>query len=183
MAALANVTGIYVTEVFARGIDAIVAFEAISSDIHMVEIGRNPGHCRMAVIAVTTAGNVRWVFAGCDRAVVAGEAGADDLGVVDGVGRRPGDTIVAILADIGGVDMCQVFAGGIGAVMTSDTVARDIGMIEVGGNPRRGRMAIVAGVAAGDVRCMLARCRSSIMAGEAGADDLGVVDGIGRRPK
>ena len=43
-------------------------------------------------------------------------------------------------------------------------------------------MAIVTGFATRKVSCMLARCRHSIMAGEARADNLRMVYGIDRGP-
>ena len=182
VAALACVGRIDVRQAFACNLRIVVTANAVVGDASVIERRRNPRVRRMTIIAGITARKMRRVFTGGCCAVVAGEAGADDLRVIHGVGRVPDDIVVAILADIGGVDMCQALAGGIGAVMTIDAVACDIGMIEVGRNPRRGRMAIVAGVAAGDVSCMLARCRRPIMAGEAGADDLRMVHGIGRRP-
>ena len=112
-----------------------------------------------------------------------GKASTTDLGVIHDIDRCPDDIVVAILADIGGVDMCQVLADGIGAVVATDTIIRDVGVVEVGRNPRRGRMAIVAGIAAGKMRRVLAGCNHAIVAGEAGTDDLGMVHGIGRYPK
>lgn len=71
MAIFANDTGIHVIEILARRFCAVVALDAVSDDIYVVEIGRYPGHSCMAVIAVITAGDMGWVFAGRDQAVMA----------------------------------------------------------------------------------------------------------------
>jgi len=71
MAALANVTGIHVIGTLARRFCAVVALDTVSDDTHVIEICRNPGHSCMAVIAVITAGDMGWVFAGRDQAVMA----------------------------------------------------------------------------------------------------------------
>lgn len=71
MAIFASDTGIDVIEILARGVGAVVAFEAVPGDIYMVEISRYPSHCCMAVIAVITAGDMGRVFTGRDQAVMA----------------------------------------------------------------------------------------------------------------
>ena len=71
MAAFANVTGIHVIGTLARRFCAVVALDTVSDDTHVIEICRNPGHSCMAVIAVITAGDMGWVFAGRDQAVMA----------------------------------------------------------------------------------------------------------------
>ena len=58
-------------EALARGFGAVVALDTVSDDIHMVEIGRHPGHCCMTVIAIVAAGDMGRVFAGRDQAVMA----------------------------------------------------------------------------------------------------------------
>ena len=83
--------------------DAVVAAEAVARDVGMVEICRQPGCGRMTVVAIVAACEVRRVFASRDCAVMAGEAGADDLGVVYRSCRRPGIDAVTILADVGRV--------------------------------------------------------------------------------
>ena len=71
MAALANVTGIHVIKILTRRFGAVMALDTVPGDIHMIEIGRYPGHCCMAVIAVIAAGEMGWVFAGRDQTVMA----------------------------------------------------------------------------------------------------------------
>ena len=79
--------------------------------------------------------------------------------------------------------MSWVLTGGAYAVMTIDAVARDIGVIEIRRNPRRGRMAIIAVVAARNVRQVFAGCRCAVMAGHAGPDNMRVIHCVGWRPE
>ena len=76
--------------------------------------------------------------------------------------------------------MGGVLARRVGAVVAADAIARDINVIEVRRDPRNRCMAVVAVVAAGDVRRVLARGRIAVVAGEAGPEDLRVVHDIGR---
>ena len=64
--------------------------------------------------------------------------------------------------------------------MAADAVARDARVVELGGRPRRRRVAVLAGVVAGDVRRALARGDRAVVAGEAAADHLRVVDAASR---
>lgn len=51
-------------------IGAVVATEAIVGDVDVIKVRRNPRDCRVAVVAVVAAGDMRWVFAGRYRAIV-----------------------------------------------------------------------------------------------------------------
>ena len=133
-----------------------MAAEAVVDDVGMVEIRRNPRRGRMAVVAVVAAREVRQIFAGRDSAVMAGEAGAEYLDVINRVGRCPDYAVVAVLADVGRIGVVGVLAGRIGTVMAADAGAGDTGMVEVRRDPRRGCMAVVAVVAARDVRRIFA---------------------------
>ena len=55
-------------------------------------------------------------------------------------------------------------------------------MVEVGRHPCRGRVAVVAVVATGDVRRVFAGCGDAVVAAAARADDLRVIDGERRQP-
>ena len=183
MAVFAHGTGIHVIDGFAGGNGAVMTFVAIPGDIHMVEIGRYPGHCCMAVITVITAGDVSRMFAGRDQAVMARRTDSKYLCVIYCVDRCPENIVVAVLANIGCVDMSRMFTGGTCAVMTINAIARDVGMVEVRWNPRRGCVAVIAIVAAGNVRYVFAGCCCAVVARHAGADDMRVIHCIGRCPK
>lgn len=102
MAVLTNVAGQNMIEVFADRIATVVATKAISRNIGVIEIRRQPGHRGMAVVTIVTTGNVTRDFAGSDCAVMAGTASTDHLGVVNSDCGRPDRRIVAILAIVAG---------------------------------------------------------------------------------
>ncbi len=87
---------------------------------------------------------------------------------------------MAVLTSIGRLDMGRVLAGSIRSVVTTETVADNIEMIEVGRDPAIGRVAVITSVAAAYVCRVLVRGDRAIVAGRAGADDLIVVDSVGR---
>ena len=166
----------------ARNLDVVMTGYAVVHDADMVESGRYPRDGGMAIITRIAALNVSRVLAGGDGAVVAGAAGTDDLGVIDGVGGDPQRRVVAVLADVGGVDVCGALAGGGNAVVAGSAVTGDAGVVEHGRDPGRCRVAVVTGVAALNVGRMLAGGDGAIVAGATGTDDLGVIDGVGRCP-
>lgn len=75
--------------VFACGIRAVVAADAIVRDVHVIEVRRNPCIGRVAVVAIVTARDMRRMLARCCGAVVTGRAGPDDVRVIDCPGRLP----------------------------------------------------------------------------------------------
>ena len=110
----------------------------------------------MTVVAVITTGDVCRVFPFCRHTVVAGDARADDLGVINDVGRCERYIVVAVLTDVSRVDMRGVFACGIGAVVAAYAVVGNVDVIEVRRNPPVCRVAVVAVVTTGDMRRVLA---------------------------
>ena len=96
--------------------------------------------------------------------------------------RRPDVGAVAILADIGCLHVCRALAGRIGAVVTTGAIVDDVGMVEVSRYPGDCCMTVVAVVATGDVRGVLARGRLTVVAGSARADDLRVINSEHRYP-
>jgi len=75
VAVLTEIGGLNMRRVFTDRIRAIVTAEAVIGDIDMVDVGRSPARCRMAVITGVAATNMGSVLAFGDRAVVAGVAG------------------------------------------------------------------------------------------------------------
>lgn len=148
---------------------------AIASDIRVIEVRRYPTCRSVTVVAIVARVQMCRVFPCCCDAVVAGAAGADDLGVVDRESGRPDIRVMAVLADIAGLDVSRALTGRLDAVVTAHAVARDIDMVEVGRRPAGRRVAIVAVVAARNVCRVFANCRNAIMTGTAGAEYLGVV--------
>ena len=182
MAVLADIGGIDMRWMFARRIGAVMAADAVGGDVGVVEVGRDPRVGRMTVVAVVAAGNVGRVLA-CGRvAVMAGEAGANDLRVIDHVGRHKRHVVVAVLADIGGIDMRRVLARSLRPVVTADAVGGDVGVIKVGRDPRVGRVAVVAVVAARNMASILTQGNGSVVTAETGANDLCMVNDEYRIP-
>ena len=71
MAILTNVARLNVRQIFARCLDTVVAAGAVASDSDVIEVGREPSGRRMAVIAIITGRDVRRMFAGSGRTVMA----------------------------------------------------------------------------------------------------------------
>ena len=112
---------------------------------------------------------------------MAGTAGSQDLRVVNRVGGDERIGIVAILADIRRTDVRAALANGIDAVMAAGTIIDNTRVIEVRRPPRNCCVAVIAGVAAGDMCRVLAGRNRPVMAGVACANDLRVIDSEYRR--
>lgn len=132
VAVLTNVRGIDVRWVFAGCIGAVMAADAVIGDIGVIEVGRYPGVRRMAIITIVTTGDVRQVLALGRVAVVAREAGTDDLCVIDHVRGRERHNVVTVFANHGRVDVSSVFADGLNPVMTTRAVGGDAVVVEIG---------------------------------------------------
>jgi len=182
VAILADVGRRRVRRTFAGRVRTVVAAHAISRDISVIEIGRDPGDCRMAVVAVVATRYMSTVFAGGRCAIVAGAASANYLRMVDRECRQPGIRRVTILADIRCLDVILALACRVDTVVAADAVARDIDMVEIRRQPACRRVAILAVVAAGNVGCILPGRDHAIVTGTAGADHLCVVNRIDRCP-
>ena len=182
VAIFADVAGLHVNRAFTRRIRAVMTACAVASDVHVVEVGRQPSGRRMTVVAVVAAVDVSRMFAGRRHAIVTGATGTDDLGVIDGEHGRPDIRRMAVLTDIAGLHVICRFACGVHSVVTAKAVARDVHVIEVGGQPASRRMAIVAVIATRNVCRVLAGRRNPVMTRAAGTNHLRMIDGIGRGP-
>ena len=101
MAVLTDIRRIHMRGVLAGGVSAIVATEAVSRDIGVVEDGRYPERAGMTVIALFARNNVARRFAGCPYSVVAGTAASRHCRVVHVRDRAPGGCCMATLATRG----------------------------------------------------------------------------------
>ncbi len=176
MAVLADIGCLYVRGVLARRIGAVVAAETIIDDIDMVKVRRGPRDSCMTVVAVVAARNMGRMLTGCDYAVMARTAGADDLRVINGEDGLPDVGAMAVLANVARLDVRLVLAGRIDTVMTFGAIAREVQVIEIGRQPGDRRVAVVAVVAARDVRRMFTRCGEAVVTGTARAEHLRVID-------
>ena len=114
----------------------------------------------MTVVAIIATGDMRWVLACSNDAVVAGTASADDLSVVHGVRWRPDIRVMAVFANFRGQNVCRVLAGCFNAVVAACAIAGDAYVVKIRGQPASCRMAVITIVTARDMRWMLA-CRCS----------------------
>ena len=182
VAILADIGRLYVCRGLAGGVGAVVAVDAVARDVDVIEVGRQPACCRMAVVAGIAARDMCRILAGCCQAVMTGTAGTHDLHMVYRIHRRECICIVAVFADIRRRDVRRGLAGGLGTVMAAYAVTGDIDVIEIGRRPADSRMTIVAIIAAVQMCWMFALGRDAVMTGTAGAQDLCMVNGRYRRP-
>lgn len=142
--------------VFSDRVRSVVAPKAISRDTGVIEICRQPGHGRMAIVTIIAAGNVALILASSDSAVVTRAASAYDLGMVNSVCRAPDCCVMAVLANIAGRNVIGGFAGGIRSVVTTTAIAGYVCVIEVRWNPAICGVTGVAIISARYVRRTLA---------------------------
>ena len=83
VAVFAPVGSLDMVDIFPGGVSAVVATEAVASNVHMVEIRGQPTDRRMAIFAIITAGNMVRRFAGRCQPIVTGATGTENLGVID----------------------------------------------------------------------------------------------------
>ena len=131
MAVLADIGCLYVRQILAGCLCAIVTTDAVTSDVQVIEVRWQPANGAVTVIAGIAAGDMCWMLADRSDAIVAGAAGAYYLGVIDRQHGRKQIRRVAIFADIGRLNVGGVLADCIRAVVTADAIARDIDVIEV----------------------------------------------------
>ena len=91
VAVLANDRCLNMHRVLASRVDAVMAAGAIARDIDVIEVGGQPGHGRMTVVAIVATGEMVEVLTGCCDAVMTRSAAAKHLRVVNHVGRQPGN--------------------------------------------------------------------------------------------
>ena len=125
---------------------------------------------------------MRRVLALGSDTVVAGEARAENLGMIDEVRGRERHDVVAVLANVSRVDVGWVLPDRLGAVMTAEAIARNGGVIEVRWRPRSSRVAVVAVIATRNVRRVLAFGDRAVVAARTGTDHMCVINGPGRVP-
>jgi len=78
---------------------------------------------------------------------------------------REQNAVVAVLTDFRCLDMRWILADCVGPVVAAEAIAGDIDVIEIGRNPAICGVAIVAGVAAGDMRRVFARGYRAVVTG------------------
>ena len=91
--------------VLAGGLDAVVATDAVSRDVDMVKLCREPGGRLVAVAALIAGGNVVRRLAGRYDAVMAGSAASHDGRMVHEGNRAPRGRGVTVRANVRRRDM------------------------------------------------------------------------------
>ena len=183
VAILTNIGGIDVRWILARRIGAVMAADAVVGDVRVIEVGRDPRVGRMSVFAVVAAGDVGRVLAFGRVAIMAGEAGANDLRMIDHVGGYKRHDVVAVFADHSGVDVCRILPDGLDAIMTAGAIPADAGVVKIGGCPAGRRVAVIAIVAARNMASILTQGNGSVVTAETGANDLCMVNDEYRIPR
>ena len=183
VAILTNIGGIDVRWILARRIGAVMAADAVVSDIGVIKVGRDPPAGCMAVVAVIATGNVGRVLAFGNIAIMAGEAGANDLRMIDHIGGYKRHDVVAVFADHSGVDVCRILPDSLDAIMTAGAIPADAGVVKIGGCPAGRRVAVIAIVAARNMASILTQGNGSVVTAETGANDLCMVNDEYRIPR
>ncbi len=147
MAVFTDVRCLHVREILAGRFDTVVATHAIAGDVDVIEIGRQPGNRRMAVIAIRATTNVSSMFTSRRYAVMAGTACAQNLRVIDSGDRNERNRAVTVFADIRSLHMCRALAGRGSAVMAADAVSNDPGVVEIRREPACRIVTIFASIA------------------------------------
>lgn len=147
VAVFANRRRAYMRGRLARCIGTIMAAGAIAGDVHMVEIGRQPGDRRVTVVAVVAARNVRRVFAGCGNAIMTGPAGSEYLSVVNCESGFECRRTMAVLAYVARLYVRRALTDGTRTVVTADAVSDDARMVKNRRKPGRRAVTVVALIA------------------------------------
>ena len=142
----------------------------------------DPGSGAVAQATVLRRIEVPRVHPGGRSAIVAGRAGTQDLGVIDGSNGRPDICAVAIFADVGCLRVQWTLADRVCSIMTADTVVNNVHVVEICRQPGDGSVAVIAIVAAVDMRRVFANSYHTVMTRTASPNYLGVVDCKGRNP-
>ena len=139
-------------------------------------IGGRPDVAVVTVLADVAGRNVGHRLAGGFHTIVATEAVTDDACVVE-VGGPPGVAGVAVVTGITAIDMRRVLARRRNAVMAGAAGAEDLCVVD--GKYRRehvGVVAVLTDIRRGYVRRGLPRCFHPVMAVDAIADNVHVIE-------
>lgn len=130
----------------------------------------------MAIIAIIAARDMRWVFAGCGGAVVAGPASAQNMRVINDYYGLKCARVMAVFAHTCRLNMCRAFADSGQTVMAGDAIADDPGMVKYGRQPAGRIVAIVALIVGRNVSRCLAGRLDAVVAAHATSGERRVID-------
>jgi len=164
VAVLADVRRLHMGRILAGSFDAVVAADTIATDVDVIKVCRQPAKRAVAVVAGDATGDVGWVLADGNDAVVTGTASPDYLIVINDHLGRKNICVVAVFADIRSLNVCRVLTDCVRAVMAADTGTGDVQMVEIRRQPTDRAVTIIACIAAGNVRCVLTACDHPVVA-------------------
>ena len=178
VAIFTQIIGINVVIVFAGRNGSVVATGTIGSIGRVVKGGRYPARSPVTVIAGIRALDMGSMFPCGNVAVVTGKAGTQYISVIDSNSGYPAGIPVAIFTQIIGINVVIVFAGRNGSVVATGTIG-SIGRVVKGGRyPARSPVTVIAGIRALDMGSMFPFGNAAVMAGEAGAYNIGMIDSL-----
>ena len=111
VAVFAHIARLNMCRILADGRGTVMAAKTVARDIDVIEIRRQPGDCRMTIIASIGSRNMRWMFTGRDHAVMTGAARTQHLGMIHGSHWRPHIEVMAVFTNIGRLYMCEILTG------------------------------------------------------------------------
>ena len=84
----------------------------------------------MAIVTGITAADMGRILAASGRTIVTGEAGSDNVGMIDTNNRRPARGAMAVFTQCIGLNVGRIFSGSGRAVVATGTAATDTVVIE-----------------------------------------------------
>ena len=133
VAVFADVGRLRVQWTLAGRVCSVMAADTIVDNVCVVEIRWQPGDSSVAVIAVNTTGDMRWVLANGNHTVMTRATSPNNLSVVDSKGRNPGVRRMAVFADNAGENMVGVLPRRVSAVVAARTISCDVDVVKVRG--------------------------------------------------
>jgi len=177
VAVLAHIGRLNVGCRFAKRIDIVVATNAVTDDVVVVEVCGDPAVSRVAVVATVAAYNMGGTLAECRRTIVAAIASAEHLQMIDARhDRRKSDDCVTVFTDVRSLNMRCWLADRIHIVVAADAIAANRVVIEICRDPADSGVTVVATIATGNVPWVPAQRSRPIVAAAARAEHLQMID-------
>ena len=173
---VAGIIGIQVSRVFTDGCNAVMTRAAGANDLGVIDRKHGREHVGSVAVLANIAGlDVRLVFAGRFCTVVAADAIAADICVVE-IRRQPADRRVAVVAIIAARYMRRMLAGCRGAVVARATGPQYLRMVDGYHRFEGGRaVAVFTDIGGLYVGRALAGCCRTVMAAHAIVSDACVI--------
>jgi len=180
VAIVAGIAARDVVRCFSGRRETVMARSAGSGDLRMVDrVHRREDVGIVTIFADVACRYVRRVLAGGIGAVMAAAAIATYVDMIE-IRRRPAGRRMAVVAVVAAIDVCRRLAGCRYTVVTGTASADYLGVINGEyGRKYIGRVAIFADIAGLNMCDVLADCLGSVMAADAVAADIHMIE-VGR---